>query len=48
MGDRAFGIDPDTVRDLARQVSRASAEGVEVAVVAGGGNFWRGSVVAET
>lgn len=43
MGSRAFGIDPATIRDIASQVGRASAAGVEVAVVVGGGNFWRGS-----
>ncbi|HNM77378.1 MAG TPA: UMP kinase [Tepidiformaceae bacterium] len=48
MGDRAFGIDPQTLNDLARQVCAAAAEGIEVAVSVGGGNFWRGAVVAET
>ncbi|MGI8925286.1 MAG: UMP kinase [Tepidiformaceae bacterium] len=47
MGDRAFGIDPATTETLARQVSRAVDDGVQVAVVVGGGNFWRGSTVAE-
>jgi uridylate kinase len=48
MGSRQWGIDPDTVRSLAGQVARAQREGIEVAIVAGGGNFWRGSTVAET
>ncbi len=48
MGDRPFGIDAATVRALANQLARASADGVEVAVVVGGGNFWRGATVAET
>lgn len=48
MGSRAFGIDPATLRALARQVARAAADGVEVAIVVGGGNYWRGSAVAET
>lgn len=48
MGTRVFGIDPITLSDLADQISRASAEGVEVAVSIGGGNFWRGATVAET
>jgi uridylate kinase len=47
-GGRQFGIDPWTVNSLAGQIARACREGVEIAVVAGGGNFWRGSVVAET
>ncbi len=48
MGSRAFGIDSATIRALASQVARAAAEGVEVAIVVGGGNYWRGSTVAET
>jgi uridylate kinase len=47
MGGRNFGIDPPTVRDYARQIHDAVNAGVEVAVVVGGGNFWRGSTVAE-
>ena len=48
MGDRSFGIDPPTVRNLASQVVRASEDGVQIAVVVGGGNFWRGVTAAET
>jgi len=48
MGSRQFGIDPQTLNDLARQIRRAVDEGVQVAVSVGGGNFWRGATVAET
>ena len=48
MGSRAFGIDAATVHGLANQVARATREGIEVAIVVGGGNFWRGATVAET
>lgn len=48
MGGRPFGIDAATVENLARQISRAVDYGVQVAVVVGGGNFWRGATVAET
>ncbi|HET7738347.1 MAG TPA: UMP kinase [Tepidiformaceae bacterium] len=48
MGDRAFGIDPATISDIARQIRQARESGVEVAIVVGGGNFWRGSTAAET
>ena len=48
MGDRAFGIDPIILNNLATQISRATDAGVQVAVVVGGGNFWRGATVAET
>ena len=43
MGSRSFGIDPVTIREIAVQAARASEQGVEVAIVVGGGNFWRGS-----
>ena len=48
MGDREFGIEPATVNAFADQLGRASNDGFEVAVVVGGGNFWRGATVAET
>ncbi len=48
MGERAFGIDPGTIQALAAQIVRAMQEGIEVAIVVGGGNFWRGSTAAET
>jgi uridylate kinase len=48
MGDHAFGIDPPTLIELASQISRAVDAGVQVAVVVGGGNFWRGATFAET
>jgi uridylate kinase len=48
MGDRQFGIDSVTIKHLASQIARAHHEGIEVAIVTGGGNFWRGSTVAET
>lgn len=48
MGDRPSGIDAVTINNLSRQIARASAEGIQVAVVVGGGNFWRGSTIAET
>ena len=48
MGDREFGIDPETLTELAGQIARASSDGVQVAIVVGGGNFWRGQAAAET
>ncbi len=43
MGDRGFGIDPVTVWNIARQLKRIVESGVQVAVVVGGGNIWRGA-----
>lgn len=42
-GENGFGIDPDVVQKIARQVAEASLAGVQVAVVVGGGNFFRGA-----
>jgi uridylate kinase len=42
MGDLDYGADPDRINAIAEQVRRVQAEGVEVAVVVGGGNIYRG------
>ena len=41
-GDKGFGIDPETVRNIALQTKEVVDLNVQVAVVVGGGNFWRG------
>jgi uridylate kinase len=43
MGEGEFGIDPPTLVNIAQQIKRAMGSGVEVAIVVGGGNIWRGS-----
>jgi uridylate kinase len=48
MGDRQYGIDPDVVRGIAAQVAEARRDGIEVAVVVGGGNIFRGVAAAAT
>ncbi len=48
MGDRDFGIDPKTINQVAQQISKASQKDIQIAVVVGGGNFWRGQSAAET
>ncbi|CAN5635407.1 UMP kinase [soil metagenome] len=42
MGDAHYGIDPAVANALADQIRLVVAEGVEIAVVIGGGNIWRG------
>lgn len=42
-GDKDFGIDPFTVSQVAQQIKQLVQKGVEVAIVVGGGNFWRGT-----
>lgn len=41
-GDRKTGIDADTVGSICDQVKVLADLGVEVGIVVGGGNFWRG------
>ncbi|QKE84268.1 UMP kinase [Arthrobacter sp. NEB 688] len=42
-GGGQVGVDPDVVRGVARQIAAAVREGIEVAIVVGGGNFFRGA-----
>jgi uridylate kinase len=42
-GGGKVGLAPDVVRGIARQIAQIIREGIEVAVVIGGGNFFRGS-----
>ena len=41
-GDKGFGINNEVVNDIAKAIKQIQEIGVEVAVVVGGGNFWRG------
>ena len=42
MGDTGFGIDPETIDRIASEIAEVRAAGVEVAIVNGGGNIFRG------
>ncbi len=42
MGDHEYGIDPAIVREIAGQVASAAGDGIETAIVVGGGNIFRG------
>lgn len=46
MGERDYGLDPATVDRVAAEIKDVVAEGVEVCVVIGGGNIFRGVSVA--
>ncbi len=46
-GDKGSGIDQAMVKRVALQIKDISAMGVEVAIVIGGGNFWRGRTSEE-
>ena len=41
-GDQGFGINPAVVEDIAKQIKAVRDRAVDVAVVVGGGNIWRG------
>ncbi len=46
-GDGDWGVDPDVVATIARQIADVARSGVEVAVVVGGGNYFRGAQLSE-
>ncbi len=46
-GETPFGIDADTVKSIAKQVKEAHDLGVEIGIVVGGGNIWRGKTASE-
>lgn len=41
-GKVGFGIDPPTVQRICESVKEVFEQDVEIAIVVGGGNFWRG------
>nr|MBA3585287.1 hypothetical protein [Gemmatimonadota bacterium] len=42
MGDQRFGLHPPTVQRVAREIERAHEFGIEICLVIGGGNIFRG------
>lgn len=46
-GGTGLGVDPDVVADIARQVAEVVSDGRQVAVVIGGGNYFRGAQLSE-
>jgi len=46
-GGGKLGVDPDVVQRIAREIAVAVAEGVQVAIVTGGGNFFRGAELSQ-
>ncbi|RZM79020.1 UMP kinase [Leptolyngbya iicbica] len=42
MGDLAYGIDPTIVQSIAEEVSSVVQHGIQIAIVVGGGNIFRG------
>jgi uridylate kinase len=46
MGDREYGTDPERVEAVAAQIAQVHRRGVEIAIVVGGGNIYRGLAAA--
>ena len=42
-GEKGIGVDPDVVADVAEQIADVVKSGVEIAIVVGGGNYFRGA-----
>lgn len=46
-GDQGYGIEPSVIKSIAEQVKEVAELGIEIAVVVGGGNIWRGKIGSE-
>lgn len=46
-GDKKFGIDPDILSRVVSEIAEIHSQGVEIAIVVGAGNFFRGSLGLE-
>lgn len=46
-GGGAIGIDPDVVNSIAKEIAEAVRQGIEVSIVVGGGNFFRGAELSQ-
>ncbi len=46
-GEKGYGIDPKVIQSIARQIKEVAELGIEIAVVVGGGNIWRGKTGSE-
>ena len=42
MGDNSFGINPDIVKSFAKEISEVVNDGLQICIVVGGGNIYRG------
>ncbi len=46
-GNKGIGVDPDVLADVAKQIADVVRAGTQVAIVVGGGNFFRGAELSE-
>ncbi len=45
-GGGSFGVDPERVKNLAAEIAEVAKTGVQIGLVVGGGNFFRGVAAA--
>lgn len=46
-GETGFGINPETIKGMVQEIKAVYELGVEIAIIVGGGNIWRGNIGAE-
>jgi len=46
-GNKGIGVDPDVLADVAKQIADVVRSGTQIAIVVGGGNFFRGAELSE-
>ncbi|MBU6313990.1 MAG: UMP kinase [Actinomycetales bacterium] len=46
-GAKGIGVDPDVVQDIAKQIADVARSGVQVSIVVGGGNYFRGAELSQ-
>ena len=46
-GAKGIGVDPDVVQDIAKQIADVARSGIQVAIVVGGGNYFRGAELSQ-
>jgi uridylate kinase len=46
-GNKGIGVDPDVLADVAKQIADVVRAGTQIAIVVGGGNFFRGAELSE-
>ena len=46
-GEKGIGVDPDVVQDIATQIADVVRSGTQVAIVVGGGNYFRGAELSQ-
>ena len=46
-GEKGIGVDPDVVHDIAQQIADVVRGGTQIAIVVGGGNYFRGAELSQ-